>query len=110
MEWMAKLRVRSCGVELGTFGSTMLTSAFREQSQKWQGLAEQYIGKVILAVHRFIYAALELACPNSRRRERLKSMIMEGLLERYAEGLKQVAMLLAVERDGKPYTLSEAFS
>ncbi|KAK4449599.1 P-loop containing nucleoside triphosphate hydrolase protein [Podospora aff. communis PSN243] len=110
MEWIAKLRVRSRGFELGTFGSTMLASAFREQSQKWQGLAAQYISKVILAVHRFIHAALEIACPDSRSREGLKSLIMEGLLERYAEGLEKATTLVAVERDGKPYTLSEAFN
>ncbi|KAK0714521.1 interferon-induced GTP-binding protein mx2 [Lasiosphaeris hirsuta] len=110
MEWIGQMRLGSRGVELGTFGPAMLASAFREQSQKWRAMTEQYISNVILAVHQFFHKALELACPDARTRERLKPSIMDELLERYNEGMNHARMLVAVERVKRPYTLSEMFN
>ncbi|KAK0616798.1 dynamin family protein [Immersiella caudata] len=110
MEWIGKMRRESRGVELGTFSSTMFASAFREQSQKWRGMTESYISRIILVIHRFVHRALEFACPDVRMNERLRSMIMDGLLERYHGGLKHALMLVAVEREKRPYTWSGVYS
>ena len=110
MEWIGMVRLGSHGMELGTFGPTMLANAFHEQSQKWPAMTEQYIGKVILTVHRFFHKALELACPEPRIREKLKPIILDELLDRYSEGKKQAMTLVAIERERRPYTLSEVFS
>lgn len=37
-------------------------------------------------------------------------MIMDGLLERYNRGLKEAVMLVAVERERRPFTLSGVFN
>jgi len=110
MQWIGQMRLGSRGVELGTFGPAMLASAFREQSQNWRAMTEQYISNVILAVHQFFHKALEFACPDARTCERLMPSIMDELLERYNEGMKHARMLVAVEREKRPYTLSEMFN
>ncbi|KAK3936789.1 P-loop containing nucleoside triphosphate hydrolase protein [Diplogelasinospora grovesii] len=110
MEWIGQMRRRSRGVELGTFGPAMLASAFREQSRKWGPMTEQYISKVILAVHKFFLGALEFACPDARVRERLTPMILHELLDGYREGMKHALFLVAVEREKRPYTLNSVFN
>jgi hypothetical protein len=67
---------------------------------------EQYLGKIILVVHRFILMAQEVVCTRSKVREKLKSTILSGLLARYSDAMKQSEILVNVERQLKLYTLN----
>ena len=110
MEWISCMYRRSRGVELGTFGPGLLSSAFREQSSKWTLMTRQYLSKIILAIHRFILKSLEIICPDGRVREELISRILNDLLPRYSEGMQQAMLLVDVERQKRPYTLNHYFN
>ncbi|UNI23801.1 hypothetical protein JDV02_009598 [Purpureocillium takamizusanense] len=110
MEWIKNIYRRSRGAELGTFGPGLLSSTFREQSDKWASMTRTYLGKVILIIHGFIMRALGEICTDSRVREELISTIMTDLLARYKAGMDQGKFLVDVERNRKPYTLNPYFT
>lgn len=110
MKWISGLHIRSRGLELGTFGPALLSSAFREQSTKWESLARQYLSKVILTIHKFILLALREVCVDERASEELLSSITNDLLTRYTNGMSQAIFLVEIERDRKPYTLNHYFN
>ncbi|KAK9439402.1 Dynamin, GTPase domain protein [Metarhizium brunneum] len=110
LEWIKRTYQGSRGVELGTFGPGLLSSAFREQSTNWSPLTKAYLGKVILVVHRFILRVLELSCSDTKVLEEIKSLITSELLDRYQAGMEQAMLLVSLERDRKPYTLNSAFN
>ncbi|KAK3681086.1 dynamin family protein [Podospora appendiculata] len=110
MEWIDNIYSTSRGVELGAFSPDLLATAFREQSKKWGPMTEEYLSKVVLMVHKFILGALEHACKDERAREELKISIMDDLLTKYADGMKQGAFLVGIERNRKPYTLNHYFN
>ncbi|KIE01832.1 Dynamin, GTPase domain protein, partial [Metarhizium majus ARSEF 297] len=110
LEWIKRTYQGSRGVELGTFGPGLLSSAFREQSTNWGPLTKAYLGKVIIVVHRFILRVLELSCSDTKVLEEIKSLITSELLDRYQAGMEQAMLLVSLERDRKPYTLNSAFN
>lgn len=110
MKWIRSMYHRSRGLELGTFGPRLLSSAFREQSSKWSMMTRQYMSKIILAIHRFILKTLEVVCSDERVREELMSRILNDLLPRYSQGMKQAMLLVDVERQQRPYTLNHYFN
>lgn len=101
---------RSRGVELGTFGPRVLSSAFQEQSIYWQKMATQYLSKVILSVHKFILGALGKVCYETRILDELISGLMADLLARYQDGMNRAIHLVHIERHKKPYTLNHYFN
>ncbi|KAM0554135.1 hypothetical protein ACHAPJ_006934 [Fusarium lateritium] len=96
MLWIAEMSRRSRGVELGTFGPRILSSAFQEQSANWQRMIRQYLSRVILAVHKFILGALEGACTGPHARDELTSGIMNELLDRYHAGVGHAMYMVDV--------------
>ncbi|KAF4448716.1 hypothetical protein F53441_7925 [Fusarium austroafricanum] len=110
MDWIAEMYRRSRGVELGTFGPRILSSAFQEQSINWHNMTHQYMSRVIVAVHKFILGAFEGACTDPRVRSELTSGIMSELLDRYRAGMSHATYLVDVERQKKPYTLNHYFN
>jgi hypothetical protein len=66
MEWIRAIHQRSRGLDLGSLGHGVLPSVFREQSAKWETIAKQYLSKIIVFVHRFILAALEVVCADTQ--------------------------------------------
>lgn len=110
MRWIKDLYYKSRGVELGTFGARMLSSAFREQSQNWRIIAQQYVSRVVLFIHRFVTRALEVVCPDRRARSQIFSVISDELLSRYKAGMEQAMFLVSVEREKRPYTLNHYFN
>ncbi|KAH6975067.1 dynamin family protein [Ilyonectria sp. MPI-CAGE-AT-0026] len=110
MAWISRLHRQSRGLELGTFGPQLLSSAFREQSVSWGTRTEQYLSRIILAIHQFIRTALEEVCADVRVREELMSSIMPALLAGYRHGMKNAMFLLEIEREKKPYTLNHYFN
>lgn len=110
MEWINRMYYCSRGVELATFGPGLLSSAFREKSNKWESFAKLYISKIILVIHRFIMTALGRLCVDPEVLDELKSTLSSDLFDRYQAGMDQAMFLVAIERNMKPYTLNQAFS
>ncbi|KAL2136255.1 hypothetical protein VTI74DRAFT_4688 [Chaetomium olivicolor] len=110
MEWLKTLYLRSRGMDLGAFSSAVWTTAWKEQSSKWSKISKAFIHRVVLAIHRFINAAIHLVCIDPVVREELWSAILDELLRRYETGMKAVDFLVSTERDTKPYTLGCQFN
>lgn len=108
--WIESVYRRSRGIELGTFGPAVLTSVFREQSVRWGPMTEQFVSKIIQAVHRFVCAALAIVCTDDNVREALKAAILADLCVRYKDAMGQAKLLVDVERQLKPYTLNHYFN
>ncbi|KAH0595313.1 hypothetical protein MHUMG1_07063 [Metarhizium humberi] len=110
LKWIKRTYCGSRGVELGTFGPGLLSSAFREQSTNWAPLTKAYLSKIILVIHHFIMRVLALSCADTKVLEEIKSFITSELLDRYQAGMEQAMLLVSLERDKKPYTLNSAFN
>jgi hypothetical protein len=110
MTWIKQLYTRSRGMELGTFNSAVWVSAWKEQSSKWPSMSKAFMSKVVVAIHRFITAALNDACLDANVREELWSTILDELLRRYQAGMEAAEFLVSAERDTKPYTLDHHFN
>lgn len=110
MTWIRELYTRSRGMELGTSNSAVWVSAWREQSSKWPSMSKAFMSKIVVAIHRFITAALNDACLDPNVREELWSTILDELLRRYKAGMEAAEFLVSAERDTKPYTLDQHFN
>lgn len=110
MEWIGDIYRRSRGVELGTFGPSLLSNAFREQSRKWASMTKAYLSKAILIIHRFVLTTLREVCTDQRVNDELMSTLTSDLVTRYSDGMKQAMFLVDVERCKKPYTLNHYFN
>lgn len=110
MVWIEGLYLRSRSIDLGTFGGSILSSAFKEQSSKWRGMTKAYVSKVIMVIHRFLIIALKILCTDSRIREEIWSSILDDVLNRYKMAMEQAMFLVSVERDKRPYTLNHYFN
>ncbi|KAK2036410.1 dynamin family protein [Colletotrichum somersetense] len=110
MEWIAAVHRQSRGLDLGPLGQNILPSVFREQSAKWEKIAKQYLSKIILLVHRFILAALEIVCADTQVLQNVSSAILDDLCAKYKGSIDQATLLVNVERDLKPYTLNHYFN
>ncbi len=110
MSWIEGLYLRSRSIDLGTFGGSILSSAFKEQSSKWSGMTKAYVSKVIMVIHRFLVIALKSLCPDTRMREEIWFSILDEVLNRYKLAMKQAMFLVSVEREKRPYTLNHYFN
>ncbi|PYI02508.1 hypothetical protein BO78DRAFT_453599 [Aspergillus sclerotiicarbonarius CBS 121057] len=108
--WIEELYLNSRGLDLGTFGGTILSSAFKEQTIKWELMTREYVSNIIMVVHRFLCTALGKVCANRQLYDRVWSSILDDLLERYKVAMSQALFLLSVERNRRPYTLNDYFS
>ncbi|KAK8133708.1 hypothetical protein PG984_005720 [Apiospora sp. TS-2023a] len=110
MEWLNKIYMESRNMDIGAFGSNIFSMAFKKQSTKWEEMTRSYMGKIIFVVHDFIAEALNMACPDARVERMIWSDIMDKLLARYKAALEQAILLVRIEREKRPYTLSKEFS
>lgn len=108
--WMNDVYLQARGLDLGTFDPHLLSMAFTEQSRKWGDMTKTYMRRIIIALHRFIAAALRSVCLEDQARNHLWSAILEALVERYKEAMKQASLLIEVEQRNKPYTLNPQFN
>lgn len=108
--WMNDVYLQSRGLDLGTFDPHLLSMAFTEQSRKWGDMTKTYMRRIIIALHRFIAAALRSVCLEDQARNHLWSAILEELVKRYKEAMKQASLLIEVEQRNKPYTLNPQFN
>ncbi|KAI0484720.1 P-loop containing nucleoside triphosphate hydrolase protein [Xylariaceae sp. FL0804] len=101
----------SRGQELGTFGSRLLGTMFKEQSKKWEAMTLRHMKQITIHVHHFISEVMKEICPDPRVRDELWSgYLLEELQERYRKALAHVKFLLEIEREGTPLTLNHYFN
>ena len=98
------------GLNWATFGGTILSSAFKEQTIKWEPMTREYVSNIIMVVHRFLCMALGKVCANRQLYDRVWASIIDELLERYKTAMSQALFLLSVERNRRPYTLNDYFT
>lgn len=89
--------------------SEFLNRAFAEQSAKWDQVTKVYMSRIILTIHRFIRAALEATVAHEPTRREIWRSVIDSLVERYREAIKQAEQLVAVERE-RIYTPNKQLS
>ncbi|KAI0802764.1 interferon-induced GTP-binding protein Mx2 [Xylaria sp. FL0064] len=108
IEWMHK---SSRGQDLGTFGTGLLGTLFKEQSKKWEQITLEYVSRVIYHVHCFISETVKSVCSDPRVREELwNGYLLEELMVSYRRAMDHARFLLRIEREGSSLTLTDAFS
>jgi hypothetical protein len=110
LDWLRTLYSKSRGFELGTFASSLLKSAMRQQSSKWQAISSGYTSDAVALVHNFITMSLKSLCGDDQVSERLLDLLLDGLLEKYSKSLAHAKFLLDVELSGAPMTLDHYFN
>ncbi|KAK0660869.1 P-loop containing nucleoside triphosphate hydrolase protein [Cercophora samala] len=110
MDWIDDISRNFRGITLGTVTPSMLSSAFRGQSVKWEIITKQYMSLVIVAVHRFIDKGLVTVCKCPIVRQRVGATIVTQLLTAYTSAMKQAMLLVEIETQRKPYTINHYFN
>lgn len=110
MDWTERLYLRSRGMDLGTFSGAILSSAFKEQSGKWDSMTKSYISHVIVVIHPFMVITLNALCTDAQVREELWSFILDEVLKRYKVAMDQAIFLVSLEREKRPYTVNHYFN
>ncbi|KAJ4855284.1 dynamin family domain-containing protein [Trichoderma breve] len=109
-EWINSVYLQSRGLDLGTFNANFLITAFAEQSRKWGDITKIYMRRIIIALHRFIAAALRSVCSEEQVRSKVWTAILESLKEGYKKAVDQAILLVEVEQRKQPYTLNKQFA
>ncbi|KAK1465506.1 dynamin family protein [Colletotrichum cuscutae] len=109
LKHLEQLYLRSRGFEMGTFGSHMLPTAFKEQSKKWESITLGHVSNAILVVHHFIHGVIQESCNDEQVFDALWSSILENLIGRYKVAMDQAKLLIHVEREGRSITYNPAF-
>ena len=110
LDWLKSMHSNSWGFELGTFASTLLPAAMRQQANKWKAMASGYTSDVIALVHGFVTTLLQSLCGDDQVSERLLNLLLDSLLEKYSRSLEHVKFLVDVELSGVPMTLNHYFN
>ncbi|KAI1771421.1 interferon-induced GTP-binding protein Mx2 [Hypoxylon cercidicola] len=101
----------SRGPEIGTFGGSILTTIFEEQSEKWEPLALWHTSKAIALVHDYICQLLVKLCPDAQVRDQLWGTFLdEKLSDVYRRAMSHARFLLSIERQGRPTTFNHYFN
>jgi hypothetical protein len=108
--WLTEVYTTSRGFEMGTFDPSLLAIIMKKQSANWNGLALGYISDIVFLTHSFITDLLQLICSDKRVQIGLRSLLMDGLIDRYKKAFEHVQFVLKVERTGTPRTLSHFFN
>ncbi|KAI1815507.1 interferon-induced GTP-binding protein Mx2 [Poronia punctata] len=110
MDHIKGVYMSSRGQDLGTFGSGLLYTLFREQSRRWETLTLTNVGRIIHLIHRFISEAIESTCPDRKVKEALwNGHLIGGLMESYQSAMEDAKRLLRIEREGGTLTLNPLF-
>lgn len=109
-EWINDIYLKSRGLDLGTFNTNFIATAFAEQSRNWSEITKLYMRRIIVTIHRFIAAALLSVCSEEQVRKQVWEAILQNLVECYKKAMEQVEVLVEVEQRKKPYTLNRQFA
>ncbi|ODM21998.1 hypothetical protein SI65_02842 [Aspergillus cristatus] len=106
-EWLTNVFCSSHGFEMGTFNPSLLATTMRKQSAKWPNFMLGYISDIITIVHWFILTALEVACVDQRVSRRLKAWLMDNLLSKYQDAIKQQCQVTRIQAQLAPKVLGD---
>ncbi|KAM4065488.1 dynamin family protein [Hirsutella rhossiliensis] len=110
MECIRNAYQSSRGPELGTYGGTVLSTVFEQQSEKWELLATSHASNAIVIVHDFIFQLIAYLCPDEQVKDQLwANVLVEKLRERYKKAMDHTRFLLSIERGGRPSTFNHYF-
>ncbi|PHH90440.1 hypothetical protein CDD83_3648 [Cordyceps sp. RAO-2017] len=100
----------SRGPDIGTFGGTVLSTAFEEQSEKWEPLTLSHISQTIVVVHDYILQLLRHLVSEEEILEELwVGFLADKIKELYHKAMEHARFLLTIER-GRPMTFNSYFS
>ncbi|KAI0381210.1 interferon-induced GTP-binding protein Mx2 [Hypomontagnella monticulosa] len=100
----------SRGPEVGTFGGSILATAFEEQSENWEPLIHQHTSRAIALVHDYISQLLAKLCPDNHVKNQLWNMMLDDLCNAYRRAMAHADFLLKIERRGRITTVNKHFS
>ncbi|POR31830.1 Interferon-induced GTP-binding protein Mx1 [Tolypocladium paradoxum] len=101
----------SRGPDLGTFGGTVLSTVFEEQSEKWEPLTLSHVSSAIALVHDFIFRLICHLCPEKQVRDQLwDNLLVDQLRGLYRNAMNHAHFLLSIERGGRPSTFNHYFN
>ncbi|GJN79092.1 hypothetical protein PLIIFM63780_002605 [Purpureocillium lilacinum] len=110
MDGIREIYQASRGPELGTFGGTVLSSVFLQQSEKWEPLTLLHMSRAIVLVHDYINALLEILCPEEEVCAQLwQGFLVDRLVQQYRQAISHARFLLGVERN-QPATFNHYFN
>ncbi|KAI2637027.1 P-loop containing nucleoside triphosphate hydrolase protein [Hypomontagnella submonticulosa] len=111
MDYIEGVYRESRGQELGTFGSALVSTMFKEQTKKWRPITLSFMSQVVSAVHHFISEVIKEVCPDERVREELwNGYLLEELQKSYRRAMDNAKFLLNIEREGIPLTQNHYFN
>ncbi|KAH8722703.1 dynamin GTPase [Phaeosphaeriaceae sp. PMI808] len=108
--WLETMYSKSRGFELGTFSSSILTAAMRQQSSNWKAISSGYTSDAVALVHNFITTLLHSLTADEQLSERLINLLLDGSLMRYKKSLVHAEFILNVELSAVPMTLNHYFN
>ncbi|KAK3398296.1 P-loop containing nucleoside triphosphate hydrolase protein [Sordaria brevicollis] len=100
----------SRGPELGSFGGSVLTMAFKAQASYWDEAATRHVKTAILVIHRFLYTLLKTLIKDKRIREELWSCLQDDLLIGYQRACEHAKFVINTELNGRPVTYNHYFN
>jgi len=109
-KWLLELFRSYRGFELGTFDTSILATAMKQQCYKWTDMSMGLVSDVIIIVKRFIHAALANLCPDPNVWEALSSKLSDKLGQRYWKAIESTRFLLQVKHSDTPLTLNHYFN
>lgn len=109
-DWIRNMYQRSRGMDLGTFNPHLVSTAFAQQSSKWESMTRSCLSRVIVSIHRFIRTALERVCSDVATCRNIWLQILDELLNGYSKALEQMELLIHVNQRKQPWTLNGRFN
>lgn len=93
--WVRLALVRTRGRELvGNFNPLLIAELFWEQSEKWNGLAVEYVDQVADVCRRFLEILLHDKCPKDVISRLHTSMVLDALKARHDDAMDELQRLI----------------
>ncbi|KAK1783113.1 P-loop containing nucleoside triphosphate hydrolase protein [Copromyces sp. CBS 386.78] len=107
--------IRDCysagrGPELGSFGGSVLTMAFKAQAMSWDEAGTRHVKASVLIIHRFLYTLLKALIKDQRMREELWTCLQDDLLKGYWRACEHAKFVINTELNGRPMTYNHYFN
>ncbi|KFY67375.1 hypothetical protein V496_01566 [Pseudogymnoascus sp. VKM F-4515 (FW-2607)] len=110
-DWILNQYRQSRGAELpGTVNPVVLQSLFRQQSARWESLAEQHVVKVEEIVRNFNQALLENLVPEDVLRAKIEARNLTFYNAAHDAAIVQLSQIIGDERSGILQTINHYFA
>ena len=108
--WLEHVYKNSRGFELGTFDASLLPVVWKKQSANWDDLALGYVSDMVSLVHGYICALISAICDDQQVQSALRSVLIDGLIDRYTKSIDHAKFVISVEKDDTPQTMNHYFA